>query len=167
MREDLKLRAEKMRWFHSIDLGGFQTAGRFPAHMPPNCTLFPAMDLLSGLDVKDSRCLDIGTANGLSAFGLERMGGTVVATDILPTPSPCFSLAADALESTVDYRYNVALRDAVTELGQESFDVVVCAGVLYHLLTPSTRFGSLGSSFEPTATSSSRPPSTRSPAMSR
>ena len=129
-------RADGMRWFHSLDLDGFQTVGRFPPHMPPNCTLFPAIDLINRIDVTGSECLDIGTANGLTAFGLEHKGGKVTATDILPSPSPCFSLAHEALGSSVDYQYNISLRDAPDVFGAESFDLVVCAGVMYHLLDP-------------------------------
>jgi len=104
--------------------------------MPPNCTLFPAIDLITSLDLEGSRCLDVGTAHGLTAFGMEKKGAEVVATDILETPSPGFLLAAEALDSAVEYQHNLPLRSAATAFGTESFDLVVCAGVMYHLLDP-------------------------------
>ena len=135
-RRSLAERANRLPWFHALELGGFQTSGRFAPGVPPNCTLYPAIDLVKKLDVRGSDCLDIGTAHGLMAFGLEAMGGDVTATDILPEPSPSFSLAHEALESSVSYVHNVPLRDATGEFGLSSFDVVVCAGVMYHLLDP-------------------------------
>lgn len=39
-----------------------------------------------------------------------------------------------------DYRPNVQIKDAVSELGWKQFDVILCAGVIYHMLNPMSAF---------------------------
>ncbi len=128
--------AAKEPWFHAIQLGDHRTSGRFPEGTQQNRTLFGVMDLLKDIDVNGLRCLDIGTASGISAFNMASRGGDVVATDIYPQKSKGFSLAQEYHGLDIDYRHGTDFSNILEKLEKHSFDVVVCAGVLYHMLNP-------------------------------
>lgn len=132
-------RADTLQWFHAMDLGSFQTAGRFDLSRRQNVTLLPVFDALSRADVAGLRCLDIGAMSGLVSFGLARLGASeVVATDALDVAS--FRLARDVLgyEDTVEYLPRTQFTTLRERLGGRTFDLIVCAGVLYHMLNPFT-----------------------------
>lgn len=135
-KEEILAKAQKRVWFHAIQLGDRRTAGRFPEGQPQNTTLYGVMDLLKDVDVSGKRCLDIGTVNGITAFNMASRGGSVVATDIFPQKDPGFALVQEYLELEVDYRTEVDFSNILDKLPKHSFDVVVCAGVLYHMLNP-------------------------------
>src|SRR5947209_18056775 len=63
-------------WYHSLEVSpGVVTPGLFD--------LRPIVDELPWPDVRDRRCLDVGTSDGFLAFELERRGAAeVVAADI-------------------------------------------------------------------------------------
>lgn len=127
------------RWFHAIDLGAFATSGRFPAGEPQNVTLYGAMDLIQHIDLRGAAVLDIGTADGLISFGAVALGaGRVVATDSVERES--FLLAREALDLDVDYAPRMQIRDLVDRFGRGSFDLIVCSGVIYHMLNPASAF---------------------------
>jgi len=130
-----RARAEELQWFHAMDLGAFQTAGRFPVGERQNRTLLPVFDALSRTDVAVRSCLDIGAMSGLVSFGLARLGASrVVATDALDVAS--FRLARDILGLDVEYHPRTQFDTLRTKLDGERFDLIVCAGVLYHMLNP-------------------------------
>lgn len=140
--EPRRLRPEEERfvtaqkWFHAIDLGhGAVTAGRFDPAVPPNYTLFGFFDLVRELDLAGARCVDVGTMDGLAAFVMKARGAReVIATDLAPRPT--FELARDVLGLDVEYHAPVdalGLRDV---LGSRRADVVLLAGVLYHVFDP-------------------------------
>lgn len=135
----LQDRAQSLQWFHAMDLGGFQTAGRFQSTQRQNVTLLPVFDALSRLDVTGLRCLDIGAMSGLISFGLARLGAAeVVATDAVDVAS--FRLARDVLglADKVDYLPRTQFNTLEARLDGRQFDLIVCAGVLYHMLNPFT-----------------------------
>ena len=133
----LRERAGKMRWFHALDLGDFQTSGRFPLGTPQNRTLYPVIDLLGHVDVKGLDCLDIGTAHGLIAFGLTFRGARrVTATDVTDEVSPPWALAQLALGVDVEYVTQTTFENILERLAGRQFDIIVCAGVFYHMLNP-------------------------------
>ena len=140
----LEKQASEHKWFHAIDFGDFQSCGRFPEGQKQNQTLFPVFDLLSGLDLTGKRCLDVGTAHGLLSFGMKMKGADyVAATDIMPTISPPFAFAQKTLGLDIDYRANTPMSKIQNEFPAQSFDLVVCAGVLYHMLNPFEIFANL------------------------
>lgn len=127
--------AEKAPWFHSIDLGdGFISKSRFTENVPPNYTLFGFFDVIKHLDLKNARCLDIGTMDGISSFVMKGLGASeVVATDIGSRNT--FAFARERLGLDVQYvtdtdLYNIS--DKITG----KFDVVLMAGILYHVFDP-------------------------------
>jgi 2-polyprenyl-3-methyl-5-hydroxy-6-metoxy-1,4-benzoquinol methylase len=129
-------RAANMKWFHALDFGDCQSAGRFPEGTPQNVTLYGVMDLLPHVEIHGKKCVDVGTAHGLCAFNMASRGGSVVATDVFDGGSKPFNVARDLLGLDVDYRSNVHFGNILDEVGQHRFDVMVCAGVMYHMLNP-------------------------------
>jgi len=136
-------------WYYAVELAqGLMTPGqRFP-----NVAL--TRDLLSRVDLAGTRCLDIGTMEGLVPVLLKRRGADdVVAVDGLDfsdkiacvkaaygvdfayLPNVMSGSMLRALDErfageTTRYRYAGGIRP------QRSFDVVVCSGVLYHVFSP-------------------------------
>jgi 2-polyprenyl-3-methyl-5-hydroxy-6-metoxy-1,4-benzoquinol methylase len=136
-RATLLRQAARIDWFHAIDFGDCQSPGRFAPNTPQNRTLYGIMDMLSDIDLTGLDCLDIGTADGLVAFNMASRGAArVVATDVPPEGRPGFKTARELLDIDVDLRPGITFENVADELGENSFDVVVCAGVFYHMLNP-------------------------------
>jgi tRNA (mo5U34)-methyltransferase len=122
------------RWHHTIDLApGIATPGAID--------LRPISGALPWPDVRDKRCLDVGTGDGWFAFELERRGAAeVIAVDAAvhgtgrAADGRGFRLVADELASAVDWRECSVYELDPDELGQ--FEVVVCADVLWSLTDP-------------------------------
>lgn len=138
-------------WYHTIDVApGVTTPGWFD--------LRPIVDRMPWPDVRDKRCLDVGTYDGFLAFELERRGAAeVVALDIADhadwdwppryrargaeylrgvagEKGRGFEVARQALGSRVERRLG-----SVYDLDRErfgAFDVVVCGDLLLHLRDP-------------------------------
>lgn len=130
---------EKMQrhdWFHAIDLGDdVVTCGRFPPEVPQNQTLFSAFDFLREIDVRGMDCLDIGATDGLISFGLEKRGArSVVATDRVEGNG--FAAIHQLLSSKVELHTPIEIANINEKLGDRGFDLIVCAGVIYHMLNP-------------------------------
>lgn len=128
--------ANNLSWYHALDFGDYQTIGRIPPPSSPNLTLFGVMDILSGIKVSGMKCLDVGTAHGLISLGLALKGAHVSATDVGASISPQIALASEIYDVSIDYRAPVYLEDISREFEPGSFDLIVCAGVMYHLLSP-------------------------------
>ena len=138
-RQTLLAEAGDLDWFHAMDLGEAQTPGRFAPGTPQNRTLYGVMSMLNGIDLEGLACLDVGTADGLIAFNMARRGaGRVVATDLPSEGRPSFRLARTllGLEEDVELVGSTSFDNIVDRLGEQTFDVVVCAGVMYHMIHP-------------------------------
>lgn len=132
--EDIRVRAEKTRWFHTMDLGsGIVTKGIYDPR--------PRLPLL-GLpaDLTGKTVLDIGAWDGFYSYECERRGATVLATD-----SFCwhgegwgtkdgFDLAHEAYGSKIKDKEIDVLELTPEAVGQS--DVVLLLGVLYHMRHP-------------------------------
>lgn len=131
---------QEHEWFHAIDVGeGTVTCGRFPPGGPQNQTLFSVFDLLKNIDVSGKDCLDIGATDGLVSFGLERLGArSVTATDRVEGVG--FRILHTALESKVRQVVPVEISDIHEKLPDGEFDLIICAGVIYHMLNPLSAF---------------------------
>ncbi len=133
-------------WWHSIDLGlGVTTRGAKPAEQ-----LQAELESFRLPDLTDKSFLDIGAWDGFFSFQAERRGARpVVALDHyvwswnprpglnradLPDKKRGFELAREALGSEVRVRVGDFMTMDLDELGE--FDVVLFAGVLYHLQSP-------------------------------
>jgi hypothetical protein len=77
--------------------------------------------------------------DGLMSFGLCNLGARrVVATDSYFRES--FELGRKALDLNVEYHPNTQIDDLVAKFGTGSFDIIICAGVIYHMLNPASAF---------------------------
>src|SRR5512132_120226 len=131
----LKSRADAIRWYHTIDLGGgVVTNGVDDTPQRLERVRLPAS--LGGLSV-----LDIGAWDGFFSFECERRGAArVVAADHYSWhgggwgTKAGFNLAREALGSRVE-DVDIDVMDLSPErVG--TFDIVLFLGVLYHLRHP-------------------------------
>jgi tRNA (mo5U34)-methyltransferase len=131
-REEKLERIKSRQWYHSIEIEpGVVTPGAHPLgelRQVLEHLKLPAS--LEGLSV-----LDIGAWDGFFSFEAERRGAErIVAYDLTPEDYFGFATAKELLGSKVDY-----VQGSVYELRREAvgtFDIVLCAGVLYHLRYP-------------------------------
>jgi 2-polyprenyl-3-methyl-5-hydroxy-6-metoxy-1,4-benzoquinol methylase len=121
-------------WYYRVELRpGVFTGGRRRG------TLAMVRHQLAKMGVRGRRCLDLGTQEGAVATVLARAGATrVVAYDRLDL-SDRISLVKQSQGVEFDYQHSCPLDDLPSRLldgGQRPFDVVVFAGVLYHMIDP-------------------------------
>jgi tRNA (mo5U34)-methyltransferase len=133
-REELIARVQSLKWAHKIDLGdGVVTPGEWGDHSP---SLWKA---IREIHFGGKKVLDVGCWDGLWSFDAERRGAAqVYATDLTSQQSfrlPTFELAREVLNSRVHYEPNLSVYD-IERLGIRDFDVVIFAGVYYHLKDP-------------------------------
>jgi tRNA (mo5U34)-methyltransferase len=135
-------------WYHTIDLPGTTTPGRYD--------LRPVVTRLPFPDLRGARCIDVGSRDGFFAFEMERRGAAeVVSLDIsepakidFPTFRPqdeivqqdldngdaAFHLAASALGSSVKRRFCSAYELDPDDIG--TFDFAMIGTLLLHLRDP-------------------------------
>lgn len=125
--DTLRKEVESTFWWHTIDLGnGIVTPGRSDSPVTLARLNLPA-------DLTGKTVLDIGTFDGHYAFEAERRGAErVVAIDIWQHDG--FPVAHRALGSRVEYHDKSVLDLTPDDFGL--FDVVIYAGVIYHLPNP-------------------------------
>jgi tRNA (mo5U34)-methyltransferase len=134
-------RVRSLPWFHSIDLGGgVVTPGATPLDVLERQVAVYFRDGLAGLSV-----LDVGCWDGFNSFEAKRRGARrVLATDHFAWSEACwgsrdsFELAREQVGVDVEV-LDIDLPD-LTPAAVGRFDVVLFAGVLYHLRD---RFGGL------------------------
>jgi tRNA (mo5U34)-methyltransferase len=133
--EEIRRRVAEIDWYHTIDLGhGIVTPGVDPSPSRLLTLGFPA-------DLSGRTVLDIGAWDGFFSFELERRNAArVLAVDSFSWNGPGwgskagFELAREVLGSRVEDREMEVLDLSPDEVGV--FDVVIFAGVLYHLRDP-------------------------------
>lgn len=133
--DDLRARADALRWYHTIDLGGGVVTNGVD-DSPQRLARIDLPASLTGLSV-----LDIGAWDGFFSFECERRGAArVVAADYYSWHASGwgtkagFQLARTALESRVE-DVDIDVMDLSPDrVG--TFDVVLFLGVLYHLRHP-------------------------------
>jgi tRNA (mo5U34)-methyltransferase len=135
--QDLRTQAAILRWRHSIDLGeGFVTDGE--------CSL-PVLQAQADIYFRDGLAgktvLDIGCWDGFNSFEAIRLGAAdVLATDHFVWSDKCwgnrqcFELARSLIAPEVRVEEIDIPELNIARVGQ--FDVVVFAGVIYHLRHP-------------------------------
>lgn len=128
--------ANKLRWFNALDFGDFQTRGREADNASYfNGSLFGVFDILENIDLQGMRCLDIGSGSGLVALGLKELGAEYVAA-LDAFEHKAFNLGVEITGHDIDLRI-ASFEEAINMDGWlGSFDLVVCSGLMYHLLSP-------------------------------
>ena len=124
----------QMDWYYGIELRpGVRTAGRRRG------SLSLVRHQIKNMDVLGQRCLDIGTQEGVVSTVLAQAGARkVVAYDRLNL-SDRISLVQEAYGVDFDYHHSCQLSELPSRLegtGDVPFDIVIFAGVLYHMIDP-------------------------------
>ena len=131
------------RWYYQVELRpGVYTQG------PEQHTSAMVRSLLERIDLHGAHCLDIGTQEAVNTVALARLGAEhVVAYDRLDL-SPRIDLVKEVYEVAFDYRPGLLLSELPAALRAERkgpFDVVLFAGVLYHMIDPLGGLGTIRS----------------------
>jgi tRNA (mo5U34)-methyltransferase len=128
---------DRLRWFHSMDFNGPRSVGQIPEQTLKNqAALYFRNDL-----VKGKSFLDVGCWDGFNSFEAVRRGASrVLATDFFAWREPCWGQKEAFELARSHFAPSVAMKEiAVEDLTSETvgmFDVVLFAGVLYHLRNP-------------------------------
>ncbi|MCH8488812.1 MAG: class I SAM-dependent methyltransferase [Oceanicaulis sp.] len=134
-------KVKDLKWFHAIDFGEFASSGRFKPGNPQNITLYGAFELIDSIDITGASVLDIGTYDGIAAFGMTALGASkVVACDTYSNSAFILARSLLGLEDKVKYVPETQIRDLTTRFAAKEFDLVLCAGVIYHMLFPMQAF---------------------------
>lgn len=129
-REDI----EAMDWYYKIELkpGAF-TNGRVRG------TASMTRDVIRNINLKGARCLDLGAQECLLTTMLARQGASYVAAYDRLNLTDRINLIKAAYAVDFDYYHSLQLNELPARLkaeGKGPFDVVIFAGVLYHMMDP-------------------------------
>jgi 2-polyprenyl-3-methyl-5-hydroxy-6-metoxy-1,4-benzoquinol methylase len=115
-------------WYYSIEI----EPGRFTPGQNFN-SVSVVRDLLRGIDVTGRRCLDIGSMEGMSSVLMCRRGGDVVAYDRYDCADKIDLVKAC---TGADFKFIGGAKFTDLPQMEKPFDVVVFAGMLYHMFDP-------------------------------
>ena len=126
----------QFRWGADHDFGDFQVKGM--AKERPIWLLSHFMDLLPVLPrrLDGLKVLDIGCWTGGTSLALAAMGASVVAIDEVKKYIDCLSYLRDAFAVEHFEPRHLSLYGLKEAEFYDSFDIVLFAGVLYHLSDP-------------------------------
>jgi tRNA (mo5U34)-methyltransferase len=144
-REALQKEIDGVRWYHEFDFGnGLRAVTTSQADDHRRIWRFIQTEL-DKLDFVDKSVLEIGCWDGYWSFYAERRGAKrVLATDDVSqnwSSGAGVRLAKRLLESNIEINQNVSIYEA-SKLG-ETFDIIFCLGVYYHLVDPFAGFAEL------------------------
>jgi len=132
-REEALKKINAKHWFHTIEV--------LPGVFTPGLTKYLAKDRINQLEreagavFKGKKTLDIGTWDGLLAFELEKRGADIIASDIQFPDRTGFNTAKEIMGSQVPYLQS-SVYDLPKSFSNDTFDVIFCYGVIYHLRHP-------------------------------
>jgi SAM-dependent methyltransferase len=131
-REEVIRRMSEYQFFQEIDLGdGILTPG---THKGPHKD--KVLEIIRNNDLSGKRVLELGCSNGLFSIEAERQGAKeVLAVDHTEKNiAPLRELLIPFLKSNINVKRSNALALDPGDIGQ--FDVVIFAGLLYHIRYP-------------------------------
>jgi 2-polyprenyl-3-methyl-5-hydroxy-6-metoxy-1,4-benzoquinol methylase len=134
--EKQRKRSVSFEWAADHDFGDFQVKGMSADR--PIQLIASFVDNLSALpkNLDGMRVLDIGCWTGGTSLLLAAMGASVVAIEEVKKYTESLTYLRDSFGlSTLEPR-NLSLFELTADEFQDSFDVVLFAGVLYHLSDP-------------------------------
>ncbi len=128
--------AVDFHWGHHHDFGDFVVQGRMGKHHMSMLAVF--IDELKALplSLQGMRVLDIGCWTGGTSLLLAAMGATVVAVEEVKKYAECVTYLKHAFNAERVSVESKSLYDCTSAEFQDSFDIVLCAGVLHHLSDP-------------------------------
>ena len=130
-QDEIARRIWQYNWYHVIDLGnGLRTPG-MEVNVPSQQKV---LDAIRTIDFRGARVLDIGCRDGLYCFEVERLGAAEVIGIDNDLSAGAVELLIPAMQSRVQMRQMNLLDLTPDTFGR--FDVILFAGVLYHLRYP-------------------------------
>ena len=126
----------RFQWAADHDFGTFQVKGM--AAERPLWLLAVFMDVMPVLQrrLDGLRVLDVGCWTGGTSLALAAMGANVVAIEEVKKYVDCLTYLRDSFGVENLEPRNLSLFDLTGDEFQDAFDVVLFAGVLYHLSDP-------------------------------
>jgi 2-polyprenyl-3-methyl-5-hydroxy-6-metoxy-1,4-benzoquinol methylase len=132
---------KKHKWFHAIDFGEYASSGRFPQGEPQNKTLYGVFEFLNAMNLFEANVLDLGSYDGIVAFGSHRLGAkSVTAADTFDHSSFRDARRILGYEDSINYVPKTQIKDLPNTFEPKQFDLIVCAGIFYHMLHPMQAF---------------------------
>ena len=140
--EALQKEIDAIHWYHEFDFGnGLRAVSKSQAEDHRQIWKFIQAEL-DKIDFTGKSVLEIGCWDGYWSFYAERRGARrVLATDDVSqnwANGAGLRLAKRLLKSSVDVNQSVSIYEA-SKLN-ETFDIVLCLGVYYHLVDPFAGF---------------------------
>jgi SAM-dependent methyltransferase len=120
-------------WYYSVELlPGVFAKGQYPPDLP----MLPRL-MLRKIDLAGTSCLDMGTMEGLIP-ALMRRGGAAAVTAIDRVDHCVEKMEAVKHYYGVDFEYKSVglMYELSRKLGGQSFDLINCSGLLYHVFSP-------------------------------
>ncbi len=144
-REELQRQIDAIDWYHEFDFGdGLPVVTKSDAALHRMFWEFIEMRL-NTIDFQGKTVLDIGCWDRYWTFYAERHGAKrILATDDVSqnwAQGTGLHLAKRLLKSNIEINQSVSIYEA-SKLG-ETFDIVLCLGVYYHLIDPFAAFAQL------------------------
>lgn len=120
-------------WYYGVELlPGIVAKGQYPPEMP----MLPRL-LLRRCRLKGASCLDIGSMEGLMPVLMSRGGaGRVLAVDGADHCVEKLAAVQHYYGTSFEYRTVGPMYSLSETLGTESFDLINCSGLLYHVFSP-------------------------------
>jgi SAM-dependent methyltransferase len=129
--------AKKKKFFHDMEFEGCRTGSHvYPANYPPNYHLFSVFSYLQELDLRQARCIDIGSFDGMTSFVLSELGaGDIDATCQHNLERFRIARALGGYEN-ISYHPSTDLETIRRTFPENTYDIVVMSAMLHHLVSP-------------------------------
>jgi tRNA (mo5U34)-methyltransferase len=139
VKSRIQERIDRVHWYHEFDFGnGLRAEVKTPDAQSHRRLWRFIQSELDKIDFTGKSVLDIGCWDGYWSFYAERKGAArVLATDDSSqnwTGGAGFHLAKELLNSSVESDLQLSIYDLCRL--DTKFDIILCLGVLYHLLDP-------------------------------